>query len=466
MARDDADFVGVAPNLYPHPQEFLGGGSGEDRPEFTKRAKEHLAMGLYQDPEARSSSRTRARDAVDNVHRRLSPDGRVQGESTGPGVRSHISPKVSGFHDKHGEDNHGTITVTGVPGFYDKLTYQGATTPPRENKENTGGVPEAIGGGASISPRPLQAGWQNERHQPSDPTSSTVLQALTDGPGKSSESSRPGLRNNPDSVPEQQGGVVMVGHSDGQMEWEVSPPEGARPDQRIGRVEPGMGSVLPGDQHRRSLVVSGEDVAHKLPGVTSSHPSPENLCEEQGSSVGTTENRQHNGGGLHQQPGRDSVQPVGLTDQGFVDVVPGEEYPHPGPIPPRGTERDSGQRVTLDDRSFRLDDSPRNILGHQQALWSTGSGPICLQTDQPVPSLFQLAARSICRGNGCLPAGLDSSEGICQPALEPDISCTDENPDTEGGDCTGSPSMEGTTLVSTSELCYQCWWIDHLFQDL
>jgi hypothetical protein len=28
----------------------------------------------------------------------------------------------------------------------------------------------------------LQAGWENERHQPSDPTSSTVLQTLTDGP--------------------------------------------------------------------------------------------------------------------------------------------------------------------------------------------------------------------------------------------------------------------------------------------
>jgi hypothetical protein len=61
-----------------------------------------------------------------------------------------------------------------------------------------------------------------------------------------------------------------------------------------------------------------------------------------------------------------------------------------------------------------------------------------------------LAARSICRGNGCLPAGLDSSEGICQPALEHDISCTDENADTEGGDSTGSTSLEGTIMVSTT----------------
>ena len=92
-------------------------------------------MGLYQDLSARSSSWTRVRDAVDNVHRRLPPDGRVQGESTGPGIRYHISSAVSGFHDKHREDNHGIVTVTGVPGFYDKLTYQGATTAPEKIKK-------------------------------------------------------------------------------------------------------------------------------------------------------------------------------------------------------------------------------------------------------------------------------------------------------------------------------------------
>ena len=202
---------------YPHPEKSPTGGglAGEDRPEgrlFSIPIQQKLqeipvfpsgpeglivqlpplwpdlsTMGLYQDPEACSSFWTRARDAVDNVHRRLPPDGRAQKESTEPGVRSHISSTVSGFHDKHREDNHGTVTVTGVPGFYDKLTYQGGTTPPRENKGNMGGVPEAIGGGASIFPRPLQAGWQNECHQPSDPTSSTVLRTLTDGLGKSSE---------------------------------------------------------------------------------------------------------------------------------------------------------------------------------------------------------------------------------------------------------------------------------------
>ena len=62
-----------------------------------------------------------------------------------------------------------------------------------------------------------------------------------------------------------------------------------------------------------------------------------------------------------------------------------------------------------------------NIFDDQRDLWSTGCGPVCIQTNQPVPSLLQLEARSICRGNRCLPAGLDKGERLCQPPMEPRV---------------------------------------------
>ena len=40
------------------------------------------SLGLYQDPQASNSSSTRAGDVGDSLHRRLSPDGGVQGEAT------------------------------------------------------------------------------------------------------------------------------------------------------------------------------------------------------------------------------------------------------------------------------------------------------------------------------------------------------------------------------------------------
>ena len=48
--------------------------------------------------------------------------------------------------------------------------------------------------------------------------------------------------------------------------------------------------------------------------------------------------RQHNSGFLHQQPGGNSIQGTSLVNSRFMDVVPGEEYPHPSSVSPRRFE--------------------------------------------------------------------------------------------------------------------------------
>ena len=65
------------------------------------------------------------------------------------------------------------------------------------------------------------------------------------------------------------------------MEWKDNTDNRTRPDHRIRCVEPRMGSILPGHQHRWPMVNTRENPAHKLPRVTSSHISSKNLCEGQ-----------------------------------------------------------------------------------------------------------------------------------------------------------------------------------------
>ena len=84
----------------------------------------------------------------------------------------------------------------------------------------------------------------------------------------------------------------------------------------------------------------------------------------------------------------------------------------------------------------------------RSTLGSTGSGPICFSAIYPVPTLLQLAARSICRSNRCIPPDVDSHEKVCQPTLE---SCGQDiisDSDTTGGCCTHSSSLEITAVVS------------------
>ncbi len=61
-----------------------------------------------------------------------------------------------------------------------------------------------------------------------------------------------------------------------------------------------------------------------------------------------------------------------------------------------------------------------------------------------MPSLFQLAARSICSGNRCLPPCLDGAQGICKSAME--------FGGTSGSTGSGTASLTGASSTSMEDL--------------
>ena len=69
-----------------------------------------------------------------------------------------------------------------------------------------------------------------------------------------------------------------------------------------------------------------------------------------------------------------------------------------------------------------------------------------------MPSLLQLAARSVCGGNRCIPSRLDNMEGICQPSMEPDTPGPEENTGTRGRGGTRGPSVEGPAVVRSPSI--------------
>ena len=234
-------------------------------------------MGLYQEPEADSSSRTGAGDTVGDLHRQHSPNGRGQGEGHGPCVQPDISFSIPRIHNKLREDNPRTIPAPRIPGFHNGHHQYKAEPPNSENKKDLGGVSTTIGGGACDMPRPLKVIWQNECHKPSSSTSSSFLQEPTNRPGISPWEMEPGLRNKPSTLPRQQGRTNLVGYADDKMEWQYGTNNRTQPDHRIKCLNPGLGSLSPEHQHSGTLVSSGEEVAYKLPGTASGNSSIENI---------------------------------------------------------------------------------------------------------------------------------------------------------------------------------------------
>ena len=128
-------------------------------------------------------------------------------------------------------------------------------------------------------------------------------------------------------------------------------------------------------------------------------------------------------------------------------MVPGEEHSPLGTAPSRCTDSYGRHGVEIHEGSITLETASTDVYEYKQNLRTTGSGPICIKADQSVPSLLQLVARSICRGNRCISPGLEKHERVCQPTTKPDIPCFDENTSSGSRGGAGGISVEGSTMV-------------------
>jgi len=142
--------------------------------------------------------------------------------------------------------------------------------------------------------------------------------------------------------------------------------------------------------------------------------------------------------------GGDSVKRASQPDKSLVDVVSGEKHTHHSSAPPQVPEHHRRYRITIPDGQDRLEAVASVIPQNTGNFWSSESGPFC---DLSVNSVLQLAARSICRGNRCIPPGVDPHQGVCQSTLESDRQDTHSSTDTTSQHSAGSTSVEIPTMV-------------------
>ena len=90
---------------------------------------------------------------------------------------------------------------------------------------------------------------------------------------------------------------------------------------------------------------------------------------------------------------------------------------------------------------------PKCVLSDQPQTGTTGSGPLCLQTDDPTFIFCELEAGSRGNSHRCFHSDLDRSKGVCQSTMEPGgkgslpSSTTGSRPDP------GDTSVENTAVV-------------------
>ena len=406
-------------------------------------------LGLYQDPQAGSSSPPGAGCEDGGLHRRHADPCGDQGSSTKPGRSSSLPPRGHGVHHQSEEIDIGPHSV-------DRLSRRDDRYPLHDHKPTRGEAEENSCRGTQDGTRrvrsgqgPGQASGQNECNSMCIARGPIVLPPLTEEPVAGPERQCSVLRDSGCTLAGEQRGAGVVGHTHEELEWEDPPEEGDRSDHRLRCISDRLGSRMPGPKDRRPMVMGREADAHQLPGAVSSHISNSDICQREDGPLSTAENRQYHGSSVHQQPWGNSLQgSVGISQE-TVDVVPGEEHPHHSAASPRDSQRGRRHRVQGDDRPFRLETEPSYLYEDQLDHGSCADRPVCIQADNPVPTLFQLAARSLCRGHRCIPAGLVIGEGLCQPTMESGGEGSGTCPVPASPSGAGGPGLEDATLVSS-----------------
>ena len=404
-------------------------------------------MGLYQDPETSSSSAEEVGGEVGDIYRRHAGNGRAPGHVTGPNSRCDLPVGVPGFHNKLQEVGPSPNKEDRIPWHYGGYHPNGSEPAPREDEKNPCGGSEVTRGGDSIGTSPGMLDRENECSFPSNSTSPTVLSGPTDEPISCSGGESSELRDSVVSLTRQLGGAGMVGHPDEEVEWQGPNKEGCRPDHRVRCFTDRLGSSLWPTTDRRSMVSTGEADAHKLPGAAGSHSSNSHLCKRQSGYRSAAEDRQHDSSCIHKQPGRYSLQEPGNISKEPLDVMPGKEHSHHSSTPARCIQPDCRCRVTDIVRLVRLEAGSGDIQQDRPAVWTNRDRSICLQTDQPVQTLFQLAARSIRSSYRRIPTGLVEVERVCEPSMESDRQGPVTNPVSECPGNSDSTSVGHPALV-------------------
>lgn len=90
------------------------------------------------------------------------------------------------------------------------------------------------------------------------------------------------------------------------------------------------------------------------------------------------------------------------------------------------------------------------VIFQRTAIGPNRGGSVCVQDHKAVSRLLQLAARSICISNRCIPPRLVTSEGLCEPLLGPDRQSPITGPSTASPCDIAGPGVENPAMVPST----------------
>ena len=244
--------------------------------------------------------------------------------------------------------------------------------------------------------------WNSQCNSGGNPTCSSVLQIPSSNKIFLSESGG-GDGQLSSSLEHRQGGAELVEGTSQFMECSqlVISSQLDKGNHRC--VQLGLGSSLQGSDHRGAMVTAGDLLSHQLSRDAGSLPMLHKGDAFPLDSV--PQYGQHDSNILLESQRGNNITLSVLVSQGNLGMVhvPGH-YPE-SQSPTWAPQHCSRQGVQGESRQMGLEASPKHFSKNQPDLGTLCSRPVCIQTNTPITSVFQLEARPSSSSNGCLPPG-------------------------------------------------------------
>ena len=128
-------------------------------------------------------------------------------------------------------------------------------------------------------------------------------------------------------------------------------------------------------------------------------------------------------------------------------MAPREKHTHYSPTPPWAVQSSGRCGVTHNEGPHRLEPEPSPVPEDRPTIQPNRSRSVCIQNHSTVPSLLQLAARSLCSRDRCIPSGLVTQKGVCESPMVSNRQSPSTDSDPTGSGDTSCLSMENANMV-------------------
>ena len=209
----------------------------------------------------------------------------------------------------------------------------------------------------------------------------------------------------------------MVDNQHANLQWKISVNSTHRSNHIFGCIKEGLACCVSRDYHGRSMVFSGESLAHKCSRIRSSEASNSFFYKIQETKINSSTDRQHDSSLLFIKHGRNPEQTFNRNLERNLGLSHREENTFDSRIYTQSEQLNCRLGIPKLPGQQRMRTLLNCFQKNLQSFRETITGTVCFQTLRLTATILSLATTPSTCSNRFTSTGLEISISVCFPTI-------------------------------------------------